>query len=161
MTFGTHGRLVVALPFKSGWAKNHMAKKYGEGETSDFKFYINPTKDELEDIHPRSRGFVDLKGNLYLLRDANKSYIHIDIMNLLSAVLPIHAVGDDYHNYTFKQVGGIAVIRANKEIWFSESVYSGHKDNSNLERINLKSGATIFHKAKSLNPHLSFHMDWK
>ena len=88
----------------------------------DFQIFINPTSKELKDKKLyNARGFIDLKGNVYLVA-ASGNFIHTDILQLLSATVPIKNPRS-FHVTQFNKLGGIPIIRIGmtNEIAFSES----------------------------------------
>lgn len=149
----TFKQFLIEALFKTG-----SAKKSRGWDTSieDYQIYINPTIKELKDEIFDARGFIDMKGNLYLVED-NSIMIHQDILELLSAVVPIKYVKDFWH-YSINEVGGIAIFREenSNEILFSESMGAKMSGDYDFEIEILKQAGPIRKKAQKKNKSLKF-----
>lgn len=123
----------------------------------EWDIYINPTANELNEYLFMARGFIDLKGNVYLIDTHGARVIHSDILEFLSAVVKIKSTRS-FHEVPFKKLGGIAIIRnkGTAEIKFSESVIVGFKNDSALKFKSLKEAGLIVKKAKKKNLILKF-----
>lgn len=122
----------------------------------EWDIYINPTADELNEYLFMARGFIDLKGNVYLIDTKGARVIHSDLLEFLSAVVRITNTRT-FHTVSFKKLGGIAIIRnkGTAEIKFSESVVAGFGDKT-LKKKSLKEAGPIVKKAGRKNPVLQF-----
>ena len=141
--------------FKSGMFKK---PRRPNSDIEDYQIFINPTTKELKnDDLIQARGFIDMKGNLYLLAEVETTMIHMDILELLSAVIPIKHATSFWH-YSFNDVGGIAIIRDGS---FSESNEAAMSGDYDLEIKNLKEAGPIRKKAQQKNKSLKFFIHYK
>lgn len=140
--------------FKTGKAKGNFD---WSKDIADYQIFVNPTKKELGKMrHEEYRGFINMKGDLYLLKSI-EPFIHGDILEILTAVMPIN--WQEFHKQSIKKTKGIAVVYYKGFIYFSESMLSKMKNNHDLDSTWRKEAPPIYKLSKKKNPSIFFKID--
>lgn len=145
----TFAQLLDEAIFKTGKSKGEFTGQ----RIADWQIFVNPTKKELDGMrHDEYRGFITMKGDLYLLKSEDH-FVHGDILEILSAVMPIN--WHEFHKQSIKKTKGIAIVYYKGFIYFSESMLSKMR-NPELDSMWRKEAPPIYKLAKKKNPSIFF-----